>query len=218
MTAGTTVFVLTGGTLTGSGPTFVNPIQIAGNVTLSGTINVGGNGKSLTYTSGTLIVAGSTLNVASGSYTFTINGAGFILATLSLTGNTIFTGTAGFSMLSLVSAVGLTHSFKSGLEYIINNAISLSGTSGSHIIIASATPSSPTFFRCAVPVASQSVSYVEVTDIDASHGRKIYNASGTLIRSPNWTLSNLWGRFVMTVAGQKVQINSASAGKIRIAQ
>jgi len=122
------------------------------------------------------------------------------------------------------------HTFQSTEEYIVTDSLKLQGVSAAQpVVLQASTPATPAFIRCAVPVASQLVNNVDLTSypagvltnqaIDASHGRKIYNANGVLgTLSKNFTLNSLWGHLVMTAAGQKVQITSASAGKIRIAQ
>src|SRR3990167_7520583 len=96
------------------------------------------------------------------------------------------------------------HTFQSTEEYIVTDSLKLQGVSAAQpVVLQASTPATPAFIRCAVPVASQLVNNVDLTSypagvltnqaIDASHGRKIYNANGVLgTLSKNFTLNSLW--------------------------
>jgi hypothetical protein len=121
---GTTVFNMIGtGNIqtTGTPANWTNPITInspSGTITWVGTNGYNGN---LTYTAGTIVSTGSTLNRNSG--TMTINAPGFNLATLNLTGLCYFLGTNGFTIVTLNCLTASVHSvWKSGNEYTISTA------------------------------------------------------------------------------------------------
>ena len=192
---------------------------------------------------GTTSVQSLNLRLADGApnvYGTVLNGLGAFDATIDFTLSYTYLNQLGFIFSGNVGAVVSVTTFTlyeiptitlaSGEEYIVTDSLKLQGVSAAQpVVLQASTPATPAFIRCAVPVASQLVNNVDLTSypagvltnqaIDASHGRKIYNANGVLgTLSKNFTLNSLWGHLVMTAAGQKVQITSASAGKIRIAQ
>jgi hypothetical protein len=122
---GTTILNLVGtGSISSIGTvtSWSNPITInspAGTRTFSGTIPYRGN---LTYTAGTIVSTGSTLNLATA--TLTINAPGFNLATLNLAGNCQFLGTNGFTMANLncITTAGVVSRWTPSNEYIITTA------------------------------------------------------------------------------------------------
>ncbi len=81
--AGTTKFVLTGGTWSqAGGGSLATDVDLAGNVTVSGIVICGATSKTLTYVSGTITVTGSTLRLPNGS----------TIATAGMTWNNITLG------------------------------------------------------------------------------------------------------------------------------
>jgi len=109
--SGTTTIVLNGtGTWSESFTTgwIANPLQIAGNVTFSGIINVGGGNsataKTLTYVSGTVVPGTSNLKVVNGAYTIDCDATGLTLGTLTLNAPTSFTG-EGFTCTEMISSI-----------------------------------------------------------------------------------------------------------------
>jgi hypothetical protein len=120
--SGTTIINMNGtGSIstTGTPTSWTNPITInsSGTITWSGSNTYSGN---LVYTNGTIVSTGSTLLRPAG--TMTINATGFNLGTLSITGNSYFFGTDGFTIATLNNTTAGVHSiWQVGNEYIITD-------------------------------------------------------------------------------------------------
>ena len=97
---GTAKIILTGGTWSG-GSRIANNLDINGNITISGTVQIS-NGT-VTYVSGTVTTTGSTLSIQYS--TPTLNTNGITWNNVSIQGNTI-TLTSNFSMSGLFTIVG----------------------------------------------------------------------------------------------------------------
>jgi len=120
--SGTTIINMNGtGSIStiGTPTNWTNPITInsSGTITWSGSNTYSGN---LVYTNGTIVSTGSTLLRPAG--TMTINAPGFNLGTLSITGNSYFFGTDGFTIATLNNTTAGVHSiWQVGNEYIITD-------------------------------------------------------------------------------------------------
>jgi hypothetical protein len=193
---GTVKFLLQGGTyLVNAVGYTANPIEIAGNVAFGATINLtrgSGNTGSLTFTSGTPTFVGSTIKViesAGAAYPIVMNDAGNTLNALTIQDDAAISGTQDFSVATLTdTTAGTAISIKAAQNVTVTGALTLTGTSGSRISMASATPGSLAKFTLGTS-ATQSVSYVNATDIDSRDGQRIrYDpwSGTTLLRTYNW--------------------------------
>ncbi len=115
--SGTTKLVITGGTWdSASTGTLANPVDLAGNVTISGAISRTSSGSTITYVSGTITTTGSTLTIAATSTFNTVgmtwnslvfNGSpNAISSTLSWSGTLTTTGTTTFTGAGAISGTG----------------------------------------------------------------------------------------------------------------
>jgi hypothetical protein len=150
-----------------------------GTITTAGNINI----ANLTYEAGTLDHTTSDIGILG---TITSNAVGLHFQTLTIQGTSTFAGTGGFVIHTLVSAVG-THTYASGATYTILNTLQLLGTVVSPIVMNSSTPSSIANFVLAYS-GTQTVGYVNATDIDSSLGQTIWDWAGVLSNTVNWNI------------------------------
>ena len=194
---GAVTIVLQGGSLSMSSITtgyLGMNIQIAGDVTIGDiaggkpNVNVGGDGKSLTYVSGTEVTTNSNVVVKVGTYTITMNAAGFGFSGLRLQGATTFAGTEGFNVKYLESSAGLSHTFASGEEVTVSDSLKFVGSSASRILLASSTPDAVAYLTFN-GYRAQSVYFTNPTDINSANGGyrgRIYDVGGVIDNSANW--------------------------------
>jgi hypothetical protein len=202
-TTGNINITLTGGTWSGSSANTVSGIiNLAGNVTISGGLVIGG--CTVKYTSGTITSTSSTFTV-SASTTFDTNGTTLnnitstaavtytLNSTLTLNGtlnigdaNTTFAGTAGFvvSTLTCQSSTSRVITFVNTVTYTINTALNC--FRGNIINITSFTSDHAT--NKAIIILSNGATcnvLASFTRIDASSGRAIYLFNGTVTTCNN---------------------------------
>jgi hypothetical protein len=180
-------------------------INTAGTVTFLNVVPI--STKTLTYTSGTVVTTGSELRIGSASHSTTLNTAGItwnnvsvtntgtvtvnslltIAGTLSLTGNTTFAGTAGWTCGTLtVVSVSPTHILVSGRTYTVTTAISeFLGTNAAKALLRSSSGGNQAIFTLNQG-ATQLLSFVNGTDIDSSLGQTIWSYRGVLNNTINW--------------------------------
>ena len=205
--SGTTAIVFGGtGTWSNSGGGTIRnntTINTAGTLTISGSINY--NTGIFTYTAGTVVTTGSTLNIA-GATTFntagmswnniaittgiqTLNSLFSINGTMTLSISTIFAGTAGFSVATLIaSGTGLIHQLVSTVTYTINTAFTCTtATSASRVLFRSTTPGVQAILTVQ-PGATIDLGFVNATDINSSLGRTVYSYRGAFSNTLNWSL------------------------------
>ena len=158
----------------------------------------------LTWTSGGATTTGSTLvfvgaagkTIAGLEKTWnnvTVFGTGAVtLSTIlnatgicSLRVNSTFAGTEGFTIGTLRSTAGLTHSFTSGETYTLTDSLALVGTSASPILLNASTPDTYAYLTLGA-ACKQNVRYVNPTDINSSLGLKVKDYYGVIDNSPNW--------------------------------
>ena len=186
-------------------------INTAGTFTISGQVDFH-NGKTLTYTTGTVVTTGSTLNLFnSGNRTFntsgitwndvniktgaaviTLNSLFSVAGTITSTATFSFAGTAGFTCANFTCVTAAkTITFKAGVTYTVTTALTLTGVGNStnRVFFVSSTPSSSYFFNLQSG-ASCNVQFVSATDADSSGGRVITDVKGTLLRTVNWYANN----------------------------
>jgi hypothetical protein len=197
------------GTWTGVVNNYSSNIIIAGNPTIG---NVGMAGGTLTYQSGIPIFNGTF--VLQGSVTLNTSGMSFnilnvnttVVATANITINSLLTvsnllsisqsgaqtinflGSFGFITASYFSTfAGGTVVLTSGNTYSITSSLTaIASTTSAHTIRASLTDSTKAVFNLSFG-ASQSVFYINGTDIDSSGGQTIWSLGGTLTRTINWS-------------------------------
>jgi hypothetical protein len=203
---GSTKIILTGGTWSAGAGTLNNNCDLAGNVTISGTVNYGTN--TLTYVSGTITTTGSTLNLTANctlntpsanmtwnnitvgaGVTVTITNA-FTAGTLTLpNGAATFAG-SGFTVGTLTNtALGITrtHTFASSQTYNITGRFeNVGATSTIRQLIKASTPGTKAIITLKLG-ATQDLGYADPTDIDSSLGQQIFTFRGTVTTSNNWT-------------------------------
>jgi hypothetical protein len=166
----------------------------------------------LTYTQGTFNPGTSTFITQAGT-TFNINGSGFSLnnwspvvgtytintnplivnSTLTLAGATTFTGTAGWNCANLVCPTAGTFNItlQQGVTYRTRTAVSITGG-----VATTARPTMRSSLANSYAIwtldfgATQSLIYVNATDIDSSGGQTIWSfgviPATHLIRTINW--------------------------------
>ncbi len=207
-TTGTTLFNITGGTVTLTAA-FSCSMTFDGNITWASQTNLyaASGTPTLTYSSGTITVGNSVLSTAS---SFTIIGmplSSWILtaaqtvtinttrvtctATLTLPNAAVtFAGTEGWTTNeftnSALSATRIT-TFKEGIEYIITGNIWTDETdlpTEKHTwTSAHGTTRAIITLRLG---ANQNVGWIDPTRIDSSRGQAIYTFLGSINDSPNW--------------------------------
>jgi hypothetical protein len=192
-TSGTTSFILGGGTWTSSGNNFTNNLEIAGNITISGTVRYATG--TFKYTSGT--ISGSStpiLNFIAATTAITLNSLFTFAGTITLTTGQTFGGTSGFTITTLnapLAGTVQTHILKFGNTYTVTGSLIL-GTSPllvtlRQLTFKSDTPGSKVVFNLNQG-ATQTVEQVLATDINSSGGQTIWNFRGTNTTCSNWNL------------------------------
>ena len=202
--AGTTNIVLTGGTwLGGISARLQNNLELKGNITVSGNVYV--DTSTLLYTSGTITVTGSTLNIVAST---SLNTTGIswnnitilgtsqtitLLSNLTCTGiftNTgaatqTFTGNFNISCGTFTTGVNTTtnYIFPAGQTLTVNTAFtSNGGTSAAHTKFTSSTTSP--FFIDLNPSATQDINFMNFTWVTATE-QTIWDFKGTLSNTVN---------------------------------
>ncbi len=203
---GSTALTITGGTWQGSAAIRL-ATTLAGNITISGTVSTA-SGFSVTYSSGTITAAGSTLSVAA-SATFNTNGMSWnnitITAAITLTINSLLTatgiltipnaaitfgGSSGFTVGTFTNTSYTTSRIVTltfGNTYTVTSAFSNVGTSAavSQSIISSSVGNKVVFTLS--PGATQDIGFANPTDINSGLGQRIFTYRGTITTSTNWT-------------------------------
>jgi hypothetical protein len=197
-TAGTINITLTGGTWSGtSGNTISGTVTIAGDVTVSGSINY--STGTLTYSSGSVTTTSSTITIGAATtlntngitwntvaftaaVTYTINSL-LSAATITMNSNNMtFAGTAGFTTATLtISAISnIPITFKNGVTYTVTSAFNfITSNPAGHSSIVSDDATLKAIFTLSNG-ATCNVGYVNFTRIDASAGRTIWSFNGTI--------------------------------------
>jgi hypothetical protein len=138
------ITILTGGTVTLS-----SALQMSGVLTTStGVLACGANNVTI---GGNLVNTATTSITTSGSQTFIFDGTTTISNDLNLINMTI--------------NAGKTVTITAGKTVTVSGTFAPNGTSGSHVILQSDTPSSVAYFY---PATLGTVTYVDATDIDSS--------------------------------------------------
>ncbi len=189
---GTTDVVMNGtgsismGAVTTGGIIFDLEINTAGTITISGTVTY--RTGNLKYTAGTMAGVSTPILVFNNTTTWT-NNATFTATFLTVapTASLTLNGTNGFLIGTFsCTTTGLTHTFAATETYTVNTNLTLTGTAASDINMVSGTGGSQAIFTL-VPGATQSVSYVETTDIDSSLGQTIWVYKPTALNNTlNW--------------------------------
>jgi hypothetical protein len=156
-------------------------INTLGTITLSGSLHL--DNTTLTHTQGTVNPSTSTV-LATG--TINSNNTGLNFNILTFDGNINNIGTNGWTTNQLVCSTG-THTYKVGNTYITINLLQLLGTAIAPIVMNSSTPSSRANFVLNYG-GTQTVGYVNATDIDSSLGQTIWDWAGVLNNTVNWNI------------------------------
>jgi len=214
--AGTTNIVFDGtGTWSTPGYYIANNLTFntAGTITISGYVYFG-RSKTITYTAGTMVVAGSTLVIAlGGGETNTLNTNGMSwnniemglagTETLSLSslltvnetftnngfgGNLTFSGAAGFSIATLdITATGTRNlTLTHGNTYTVTTAINNRGSTSALRTRITSSHASNQVVLTLNQGATVECAYLNGTRIDSSGGRTIRTFGGTLTTCTNW--------------------------------
>lgn len=201
--SGTAKIILTGGTWSGAGAV-LNDLDIAGNVTVSGSVAF--NTKTLTYVSGTVTTTGSTLTIAAsptidtdgitwnnvttvGSITITLNSLltiGGILTQSTTNASLTFSGSSGFTIgtVTVPNAFAITWTFVNGVTYTITNAFNaFTSRIGATVLFTSDHASNRAILTLQVGATNNVLG--NFTRIDASAGRTIYTFNGVVTDSLN---------------------------------
>ena len=202
--SGTTPILLNGtGTWSGAAPIKNNlTINTASTITVSG--NVGYNTGTLTHVAGAVVTSGSKLSIAgnttintnginwwdvdvNGSYTVSLTSRLRVNDTLVLNGSNItFAGTEGFTCSILNQNAAGTVTLGSGIDYVIeSDFVSEISSNTSRSLFKSSVPGTKAVLTLENS-ASQSVGYVDATDIDSSLGQKIWGFKSILNNADNW--------------------------------
>jgi hypothetical protein len=181
-------------------------VSIAGNVTISGSINY--STGTLSYSSGTVTTTSSTLTIAN-SVTLSTNGITWNNITLSLAGtqtvtinsllsiggtltiasnpNVVFAGSSGFTTATLLiqSISNIPTTLKNGVTYTVTSALTfITSNPAGHSSIISDDASLKAILTLSNG-ATCNVGYVNFTRIDASGGRPILSFNGTITSCTN---------------------------------
>lgn len=164
---------------------------------IAGTVDATTNSSNLIIgASATLNTNGITWNniTLSGSVTITNNSLLTINGTLNFgTSSQTFTGTHGWNTNNLITQTlvsSRTHTLKSGLTYTINNSfISIGNTNTIRTTFRSSVAASQAILTLNAG-ATQSLQFVNATDIDSSLGQQIYSYKGVLSNATNWFSTN----------------------------
>lgn len=205
---------LTNFTLTGTGTwshsttcvlTSSLTINTAGTVTISGNVYKSGAATSITYTAGTVITTGSTLNISAditlntngmswnnispaGTRTLTINSLLTATGTWTCAATTTFAGTSGWTITTWTCiTAGLTITFKNGVTYTLSGGnMTNVGTAASKILFTSDHAVTKAILTL-VGVTEANV-YLSGTRMDSSLGATVWTVGGVLTSTNNWNL------------------------------
>lgn len=203
-TTGSAKVVMTGGTWTGAAGYLGCPLDLQGNITVSGTA-IYRTGP-LTYVSGTITTTSSTLSIGAACTlntspvswnTVALTAAAAITINSLLTATTLtlpdgsitFLGTAGFTVGTLSNAAvtgSRTNTFVQAATYTVTTALNLAGTAAQQYFLTSSSGTLLVPFILAAG-ATQAVLYVQPTRMDSSGGQTIVAIlSGSVSTSRNW--------------------------------
>lgn len=162
-----------------------SPSFTTGRISLSITVTSTGNysfGTNFQYGGGTFIIeSGATFSAA--GFTLTVISAN---TTLNFNGSTLYGLTVG--------SAGITITLSSELK--VSGAFTVTvPTAASSSAINSDVVGTQRKFTL-LPGATQSINFLNVTDIDSSRGQRIYSWRGTLSNTTNWTSFNTYTRGV----------------------
>lgn len=203
---GTTNFTLTGtGTWSHSTTCVLTSsltINTAGTITISGNVYKGGAATSITYTAGTVVTTGSTLNISAditlntngmswnnisptGTRTLTINSLLTVTGTYTCAATTTFAGTSGWTITTWTCiTAGLTITFKNGVTYTLVGTMTNTGTSASKILFTSDDATIKAILT--LTGVTQSNIYLSGTRMDSSLGGTVWTVGGVLTSTINW--------------------------------
>jgi hypothetical protein len=197
---------------TWSAGTYQNNITVnkssPGSLTLSGAITWGLANRVLTRTAGSINPSTSTISIPASTnvtindmtlWNLTIPGASTTThnisntiqsnLTLAATGNTVFTGSAGWTCANLLCStanriITLANS-SSGASYRTTTNANLLGTAASPISMSSNNATTRSLWTLDNG-AQQSLTYVNGTRIDSSQGATVWSFGGLLTNTVNW--------------------------------
>jgi len=227
---GTTTIVLTGGTWTG-GSVVSNNVTFAGNVIVSGTVLYAASGTpTLTWASGAITTAGSTLSIAtactlntngmswnnitlSAALTLTISSLLTITGTLTLPNAAVtFAGTSGFTVGTLthtaITSASRTFTFKEAVTYTITTAMTCTHNT-TQATYRYTYISAHAVTRAIITLgygATQNVAFLDPTRIDSSLGQPIFSFTGVITDSFNWSNDLGHGRIIPEAGGESVTV------------
>ena len=206
---GTTNFTLTGtGTWSHSTTCVLTSsltINTAGTITISGNVYKGGAATSITYTAGTVVTTGSTLNISAditlntngmswnnisptGTRTLTINSLLTATGTYTCAATTTFAGTSGWTVANWTCiTAGVTVTFANGVTYTLSGGtMTNTGTAASKILFTSDHAVTKAILTL-VGVTEANV-YLSGTRMDSSLGATVWTVGGVLTSTINWNL------------------------------
>jgi hypothetical protein len=195
-------------------------INKTGTVTLTGTIIWGASGRTLTFTSGTIIPGTSTFtsvagtiynitnssgfslnnwNLASGTYTIDTNPL-VVNNSLTLTGATTFIGTTGWTCGNLICTTAGTFNItlKELLTYRTRSAVSITGGTFANRPTITSSTSNLAIWTLDFG-ATPTLIYVNGTNIDSSLGQTVWTFGGTVsAATKNWNVGTRPGTSAYT--------------------
>jgi len=206
---GTTNFTLTGtGTWSHSTTCVLTSnltINTAGTITISGNVYKGGAGTSITYTAGTVVTTGSTLNISAditlntngmswnnisptGTRTLTLNSLLTVTGTFTCVATTTFAGSYGFTITNWTCiTAGVTVTFANGITYTLSGGtMTNTGTAASKILFSSDHATIKAILTL-VGVTQANI-YLSGTRMDSSSGGTVWTSGGILTTTINWNL------------------------------
>lgn len=186
-------------------------INTAGTLTLSGTLLFAASGTpTLTWTAGTVSAGTSILSIASActlatsgmtwanvtisaALTLTLNSLLSASGTLTLPNAAVtFAGAGDFSVGTLTTATisaARVYTFDTANNYTITSFLTVTGLVGGHVSFVGSAVAGTRANMILGGGASQSLLYVDATDIDSSAGQPIFSFGGSLVRTINWSNS-----------------------------
>lgn len=145
-----------------------------------------------TINSGIVVSSSGIITINTGSPILTNNATGITFNEIDCGGVPItFNGTQGFTISTLKfigSAAGAGISFKSSNTYIITSAFSTTTATAALPWILSASTGGVQTILTLNQGATQSLGFVNATDINSSTGQTIWDFRGTLSNTTNWNL------------------------------
>ena len=159
----------------------------SGTINHSNTITISG---SCTFNTNGMIFNNISTNITGTSNTITLNSLLSISGTFTHnTGGTlIFGGSSGFSIATFVMTDAVatnTITLTSSNTYIITTSFTMNKTAAIQGILNSSTPGTKSILTLNQG-ASQSISFIDATDIDSSHGQTIWCWMPVLSNTLNW--------------------------------